>query len=348
MTAQSIQIQKPINGISFSGPQYESELDPKIFLGIVETNANWVGFVPEVILNRSTLKLRPDSENHWWGRTLIGNISAIKLAKEKGLKVMLKPQMVLDNVTSPSGLFSDLIKLEDLGGRIVDDKSDGASWRGEFRPDSEKDWLIWEASYRNYILKVSSLAQELGVDLLCIGTELKQSTKRRSEFWIKLIKEIREVYKGPITYSANWDEYSNIDFWNLLDYIGTNSYYPISLRSTPTVNGTKSNWRFFKRNLKKLSVKYDKEILITEFGYRNVSYAGVRPWIHDDGQSEPNYNAQSNLYEALFQAFWDESWIKGGFSWNWDAVEKEVGNTDFSIQNKPALKILTEWYSKSD
>ncbi len=346
LEGQVIFQEESINGVSFRGPRYERDLNPDSFGEILEVNANWVAFTPEVILDRSTLKLRSDKDNHWWGNTISGNIILIRMAKEAGLKVMLKPQMILDNVTFPSGLFSDLIKLEDQGGKIVSDKSDGASWRGDFDPLTKESWMIWEQSYRSYILSLARTAEELEVDLFCIGTELKISTKKRPEFWRQLISDVRKVYSGPISYSANWDEYSRIEFWDELDIIGVNSYCPISLRRTPTVEGTIDNWKYYKKVLKEFSEGLDKDVLITEFGYRNVSFAGLRPWIHDDGDSKSNLEAQSNLYEAFFRSYWNEPWIKGGFSWNWDAVTKGIGNTDFSIQNKPAQEILSNWYKK--
>lgn len=337
--------QSKMNGISFNGPRYQADLKANSFEEIKELKANWIAFVPETILNRSTLKLRPDSENHWWGKTIEGSVQAIKMAKSAGLRVMLKPQMVLDNITYPSsGLFSELIKLEDQGGKIVSDKSDGASWRGDFSPDNEADWQTWEDSYSKYILRLAIIAEDLDVDVFCLGTELKESAEQRPQFWKNLIKKVRKIYSGPITYSANWDEYSDIEFWADLDFIGTNTYYPISLSGTPKVKSTVRNWKYFKSKLKKFSEKHGKQILITEFGYRNVSYSGVRPWIHDSGKSEPNDQAQSNLYEAFFQSFWNEPWIIGGFSWNWDAVPQKKGNTDFSVQGKAAAGVLREWF----
>ena len=332
-----------IKGVSFSGPEH-SGLDIQTFNDIVDVNAEWVTFVPEVVLNRATLKLRPDAENHYWGRTLEGNIAGIKLAKEAGLKIMLKPQMILDRFSSPSGIFSDLIKLEDLGGMIVADKSNGVSWRGYFKPDNTKDWLIWEKSYKAYILNLARVAEEMEIEIFCVGTELRESVEHRSAFWVELIAEVRKIYSGSVIYSANWDDYKEVTFWDQLDYIGVNSYFPVSLLSTPSVKGVTRNWKYFKKRLKKFSKKHKKQIIFTEFGYRNVSFAGLRPWVHDDGQSKSNDQSQVNLYEAFFEAFWGEEWVLGGFSWNWDALVKYKGNTDFSVQNKPAQKILENWF----
>ena len=83
---------------------------------------------------------------------------------------------------------------------------------------------------------------------------------------------------------------------------------------------------------------------MTEFGYRNIHYAGAMPWLHDMGDKATNYTAQSNLYQAFFRTFWNEDWVAGGFCWNWLNSPQREGNTDFSVQNKPALKVLKKWY----
>ena len=67
--------------------------------------------------------------------------------------------------------------------------------------------MILETSYKDYILTYAKAAEELNAEMLCIGTELEQFVIERPNFWKKLIREIRNVYKGKLTYAANWDEF---------------------------------------------------------------------------------------------------------------------------------------------
>jgi len=83
---------------------------------------------------------------------------------------------------------------------------------------------------------------------------------------------------------------------------------------------------------------------LTEFGYRSVSYAGKRPWTHDKGPATINNQAQVNLYKAFFQTFWKEKWVAGGFAWKWFYEPPKKNNTSFSVQGKPALKVVQKWY----
>jgi hypothetical protein len=37
----------------------------------------------------------------------------------------------------------------------------------------------------------------------------------RPKYWQELILEIRKVYKGKLTYAANWDEFKRVPFWGV-------------------------------------------------------------------------------------------------------------------------------------
>ena len=317
-----------INGISFSAPATPA-LTKEMFEDMKTTHANWVALIPEATLERNTLDFLPDDENDCWGETIDANVSAMELAKEAGLKIFVKPHIVLGTMTR-------------------NDKTQGAEWRGDLMPRSEADWMKLEKNYEAYILELARVSEEYDVDLFSIGTELKMFTRLRPNFWKKLIKQVRNIYSGELTYSANWDEYQYIYFWKDLDIIGIDMYFPISDQRTPSVRKTTKKWKSIAKRLKKTSEAYNRKILLAEYGYRNIPYAGKRPWTHDKGEKVAvNNEAQSNLYEALFQAFWNEPWVAGGFAWKWFAHPKDKDNTSFTVQDKPALEVLKKWYASN-
>lgn len=342
---------QPLNDEKIKGMNFRGPYDPYFQIDRIEavktSNAEWIAFVPEATLDRATLQLLPDQENNFWSETIEANIQGIQLAKDLGFKVMLKPHIILGPLPTIS---SKIIKFPGSLPAVVKtkapkDKTRGAKWRGTFMPRNQLDWLAWESSYEAYILRLAQISDSLEVDLFCIGTELKKSATKRPDFWRNLIQKVRKIYKGPITYSANWDEYQHISFWKELDYIAVNTYFPISFSKTPKVKKTIRKWKPVLKKLKKISKREGKQILLTEFGYRNVNYAGKRPWTHDrQDNKSPNYQAQLNLYEAFFEAFWDQKWIVGGFGWQWFHDLPKANNTTFSIQDKPALEVLQKWY----
>jgi len=339
-----------IKGMSFIGPK-EKFLSPEMIEPIKSTHAEWIALMPEATLERMTLQFRPDSKNEWWTKTVEGNILAIKVAKQAGFKVLLKPHILLSKIPNAKNRFWASSKVSYPSAPIYErryDKTKAVKWRGEFEARNEKDWRIFEKNYEAYILELAHQAEALEVDIFCIGTELEKSATKRPQFWRKLIKKVRAIYHGPIIYTANWDEYQKISFWAELDYIGLNSYFPINAMAVPNIKKTIKNWRPILRKIKKISKRANRKILMTEFGYRNIAHAGRKPWTHlGDGKVELNNRAQYNLYQAFFEAFWDKTWMAGGFSWQWFYQPRYEGNTDFSVQEKPALEVLQHWFKKN-
>ncbi len=336
-----------IKGMSFLGP-HDPVLEQSMIDAIDSIHAEWIAIIPEATLNRGTLKLISDHNNPNWSETKEGVTEMIRFSKASEKKVMLKPQIILDDTTQPNELLNELASYINLSYEEITDKTYGAEWRGDFAAVSEEDWIIFESSYTDYILSYAELAEALEVDLFCIGTEMRESAVQRPQYWKSLIRKVRTIYTGPIIYSANWDEYEQITFWKELDYIGTNAYYPISTAATPSVNEAFENWRRIRKKLFAVSKRFNRKVIITEYGYRSASYTGLTPWIHDNQSESPivNNEAQANLYEAFYKAFWNEHWIAGGFGWNWIYASQRKGNTDFSVQGKPAMKVIAEYYRR--
>lgn len=64
---------------------------------------------------------------------------------------------------------------------------EGNEWRGKINPP---DWSDWWASYSDYIGHYAALAQEHGVDVFIVGSELI-STERQENRWRELIADVR-------------------------------------------------------------------------------------------------------------------------------------------------------------
>ena len=57
--------------------------------------------------------------------------------------------------------------------------------------------------------------------------------------------------------------------------------------------------------------------------------------------------AQKNAYEGLYETFYQEEWMKGGFLWKWFPDYASSGgatNNYFTPQNKPVEEIIKEYY----
>ena len=68
-------------------------------------------------------------------------------------------------------------RLEDTQAAVCRLGDDLVPWRGEISMQSEEDWQKWFANYEQFILHYAQLAQEEGIEMLCIGTELHRTSK---------------------------------------------------------------------------------------------------------------------------------------------------------------------------
>lgn len=309
-----------IHGVSFvASPDSVSQENIAPLLTI---NSNYAAIMPfGFIKNLEHPELIYNSERQWFGESVEGAAQYVKSLHKNNIKVMMKPQIWV--------------------------------WRGEFtgviQMKSEEAWLELENSYKNFIVDYARLAEKEHIEIFCVGTELEKFIEHRPDYWRELISEVRKVYSGKLTYAANWDEYKGVPFWEALDYIGVDAYFPISENKTPSLEETKVGWQHWKTQLKSFSELKNKKILFTEYGYRSVDFSGKEPWKSDREMNSVNLEAQTNLLEGLYQNIWKEDWFAGGFLWKWFIAHEKIGgqkDNRFTPQNKPAEAIVEKYYSK--
>ena len=253
-------------------------------------------------------------------------IHAINTAHSLGMKVMLKPHL-------------DIV-----------DTSDG-SWRGDIGCKVGLDWKAWFESYRDFMLHYAKLAQENNVEIVCIGTELTSISGVREEMWREvIIKPVREAYKGLLTYAANWnDEYGHIRFWDALDYVGIDAYFPLVADNPhPKLEEIKKGWDPWVKDMETFQKKVNKPIIFPEVGYCSAERTAKTPW-EDITSGNIELGLQADCYRALMETFWNKEWFYGVYWWRWGTNVKFGGpqNRGYSPQNKPAKDVVREWYRKS-
>ncbi len=308
--------QTKLNGVSLVSPP--KPIDQSKFLEIKEINASWVSVIPYALSKGYTTDIQFNSNYQWWGETKKGVLSLINMAKNKKLKVMLKPHVWF------------------RGGAATD-----------FVLSNNNDWKVWEKNYTDYILFYAKIAQEQHVDLFCFSTELKQVVLKRPQFFSVLIKKIKEIYKGKLTYAANWDNYKQVNFWNELDFIGVDAYYPLSEKKQPSISDLNTAWLPIKKQLQMLSIKYDKPILFTEYGFESCDYNTKNTWGSQEMYPK-NEKSQANAYQSLYDTFYKEYWFAGGFLWKWHLTESTKRNieTSFTPQGKLVMEIVKNRFKK--
>lgn len=293
------------------------ELKNSTFDELKANHINSISLIPYAFVNVDDASVHYNNKRQWWGERTEGIIASNQIAHDYKMTVMLKPHLWINHNFYTGNL--------------------------DFSTDAE--WKKWEANYEKYILDFAQLAQKENIELFCFGTELGNSVAKRPEYWLQLIQKIKKIYFGKLTYAANWDDFDKVPFWNELDYIGIDAYFPLSDAKTPAVTDLNDSWKQYIIKMEKLHTTTNKKILFTEFGYRNSDQAAKEPWT--ENQIIINNLAQANGYESLFQTLTQKAWFAGGYAWKWyaDAYHKEQRNSvDYTPQEKPALEIIKKWY----
>ncbi len=210
-------------------------------------------------------------------------------------------------------------------------------WRGELPGGSA--WFTGTSGtngYNGFIEHYATIAAQNNVSLFVVGTELG-GTQSDTTDWTNLISSVRGIYKGPLTYAANWGSpvlQAPVPWWSSLDYIGIDAYYQLSASGT---NQTAYNaaWAtqagYINTWWNALPANQQKPILFTEVGY---------------GNNQPDAQTQADWYQALMSNLWEkEPWFEGVYWWDWTPANPPDPDDNLILQDAPAEQVMASYYN---
>ena len=371
---------------------------PDFLLGGIQVNEPdhyaWVEALDESGFNTVAITVYAkqgdwDSANLWFEEEEPWVVGEAIVAQEKGLHVVLVLRVALDHAFERNKFF----------------------WHGMIMPSTDREVDEWFDKYEAFVARWARIAQDVGIDVLAVGSELNSLTNtvevdeipalqeywaneekvegenarilaHREEIegrniwvrgnddyealepylvdrsaahaawareisyqddadpiarlnsrrellrsrWVELIENTREIYSGALTYAANFDQYYFVDFWNHLDLIGINAYFPLRHRDLPgepdgdRVALFRSRWSTILHeidDLRRLQGVPEHRVLFTELGYVRRANSTIQPWeahgftvlpsgegpklmVWEDQPEEPLERAQA--VEGLFEA----------------------------------------------
>ncbi len=226
-------------------------------------------------------------------------------------------------------------------------------WRGELDPGDDAAWDRWAREYRAFVLEWARVAREGHVDMLAVGIELRTwVTTRHAPSFVAIIRDVRRVYGGLLTYACNWDDAADTVILGELDVIGINAFYPLHWENDATWPQLVDGGRRAAEQARALAESWDKPVLFTEFGYTSRRDCAVRPWEWPEHLSGVTVDerAQADAYLALLSPLLDEPWFAGFFMWRMVADFEDVtqeAEWGFSSRGKQAELILRDAYHAS-
>lgn len=307
----------PIESSQLRGRGYGTETSAVLLDELVRLGATWVSITPfgRIWSLRST-HISADFEA---GRS--DNEAAITRmvaqAHARGLRVLMIPHLWVETT----------------------------GWRGEIDPGSDEGWAAYQRSYQRFVGGWARVAARADVDAFSIGVECKSWSGRFPAFWSGLIRELRALFPGLLTYSANWDEAEHVLFWEQLDLIGINAFYPLAQRSGAPYSAYLEGAKRARDAVRKLAFLHERPVWFAEVGYTTRRDAAVEPWLWPDEMANVTYDEdeQARALAAILETFAPEPWFAGLFIWRYYADLDDVSQEDawgFSPHGKRSEQLL--------
>jgi len=316
--AASRGVEKGISFTGYSAASYSGANHEQALREVKATGADWVMIlVTQYQPTTGSTAIAPDATLTPTDASLE---SIIAYAHSIGLKVMLKPHVNVSDGT-PRAL---------IGQTFTSDQ-----------------WTSWFASYDAMLLHYAELAAATRCEQFCVGCELDATVSQVSA-WRHTIADVRRVYSGRLTYSADsiFTGAQVCTWWGALDFIGFSAYPKLVTTPEPTVAELLAGWKTYYAKVAAVHARYGKPVIFTEIGCPSVAGAALAPadW-HAGGAVD--LAGQQRWYEAALKAFAGQRWMKGMFWWNWSTYPGVGGpnDTGYTPDLKPAGTTLTSWYT---
>lgn len=212
-------------------------------------------------------------------------------------------------------------------------------WRGQLAPPDRDAFF---ASYRNMVVHYAKLAQENRVQLFLMGSEL--ASLEDAPHWLPLIERLREVYHGTLSYSANWDHYESVPFWEQLDALALTGYYELSRTFEPTQELLDGSWRWVRNRIAEWRTQYPgKRVIFTEVGYPAQDGCSVTPWDYTL-RNPVDLEEQRMCYEAFVNVWRGDPALGGVFFWEWNGPGG-FADDGYTPRGKPAAAVLKAYFA---
>ncbi len=300
--------QKGVNFTAEYPNPYASEGARRRLEMLPQYGVNAVALVPYGFVSRGSPDVRLNrGAGSWESDEGLEELSGV--AHARGMKVLLKPALWV-----------------------------GGGYATDLDFSSARDRQKWFEQYALFLEHYARLAKQIHADVLCVGGEFVKLTPYEAE-WRGLVARVRALYPGPLVYAANFgEEFESIRFWDALDYIGLQEYYPL-----PDDLSTD----FLVQKVEAVQRRFERPVIFTEAGFPSLVAPNRRPW--DDSPRQLSPEDQARCYESVLRAFYRRPWFRGVYWWK---VESNgaggLEDGSHSLWGKPAMDVMARYYLQAD
>jgi hypothetical protein len=228
---------------------------------------------------------------------------------------------------------------------------ESGGWRALIDPGSDAGWQRWARSYRRFLLAWAEVARDGQAEMLSVGVELRSwVTTARVGLLRPIVAEVRALYPGLLTYSANWDDLDDTLLWDELDLVGVNAFYPLAFRDGASQAELIEGGQRVADGLATTANAWRRPVVLTEVGYTTRKDPAVRPWEWPDGMKDVvvDERAQAEAYVGILAPMLDARFCAGWFVWRLYADPDDVSQEaewGFSPRGKLAELVLRDAFT---
>ena len=235
----------------------------------------------------------------WFRRYSDFVVKWAKIAQREGVEVLgiasemnsLLATLPVEEIPELPAYYLDdakLLELRELVGRhlhLFGDVDRTAMGAGDFT--SLDDFLVERNRFERSWARIYTFVEDEGDgDVIeTVAGRVDRINQRRGlleRHWQRLIDRVRGVYRGRLTLAANFDNYHEVSFWDRLDFIGINAYFPLrpSLEAPLREADLTEAWRGVFTDIEAFRETHDlsQEVIFTELGYTRRQGVTVAPW----------------------------------------------------------------------
>ncbi len=281
--------------------------------GILDVGATSITLMPYAYMQEGSDTLITQTNWQWEGESFDGIETCIQQAQERSIIPIIKPHLWIGG-----GAYTGQLSFEDSIAR-----------------------KHWNLQFIEYISGFAKLSEKYKLPYFIFATEMQSMWEDSPEDFLTLIAACRKVYSGKLIYAANWDEYDMLPYWDKIDVMGINAYFPLENAAK-----ARDKWKRHKVYIPTFAKRFSKPVMFTELGYRSIINPFKEPWVSDTDES-PNQEAQAEAWRIFFEEVYHEPWLQGVFVWKWFPHHNSRGSENgFTPQGKQAEQVIAEYFNK--
>ncbi len=174
----------------------------------------------------------------------------------------------------------------------------GRIFKYQDKLEAEDLWVRGAENYQSQQMFINDkiTEQKKWADAVCYNqvpgflTRMNIDRTQLDTTWRNIIRNARKHYNGQMTLAANFDNYNEVSFWDELDCVGINAYFPLRKIQTQKLSDAQlytelyNGWDTVFMNITDFKKKNNIEnlpIFFTEIGYTPKADCTTAPWQGD-------------------------------------------------------------------